>query len=125
MLPNQQTLAGCLGRLFRAKCCNASVLQDDRRRGGVGNRDVVVAVHLRDPPGQRAAHRHPIEELHPLRPRLLDPVMDGVAGKRLRIVHDLVQAKLIELLVDESGPLGAAWSDLALRLARDVTPWLG
>ena len=83
----------------------AAVLQNDRRRRGVGDRDVIVAVHLRHLPGQRAAHRHPVEELDALRARELDPVMDRVARERLRIVHDLVQAKLIELLVDESGPL--------------------
>jgi len=65
---------------------------------------MVVAVKLADLSRQRATHRHPIEEFNALSTSLLDQIMDREAGEPLRVVGDIIEAKLIELFIEKSGP---------------------
>jgi len=52
---------------------------------------MVVATELAHPPGQCPAHGHPVEEFHTLRAGLFDPIVDRVAGQRLRLGYDFVR----------------------------------
>src|SRR5215831_20962619 len=77
--------------------------EHNRGGRGIGDRDVIVAVQLRHFAGQRTAHRHPIEKFNPLGPGQLDELRDRVADEFVGLARKLVEAELIELLVDESG----------------------
>ena len=49
--------------------------------------------------GERAAHRHPVEELDALRAGVLDQIVDRVARQRFGVGDELVQAELSNSLL--------------------------
>ncbi len=59
-----------------------AVLQHHGRRRGIGDRDVIVAVHFAHLPGQRAAHRHPVEKFDALGAGFFDEIVDRIARQR-------------------------------------------
>lgn len=76
------------------------IVINNGRRGRVGDWDVIVAAKLAHAPGHRSAHRHPVEKFNPLRAGELNPIVHRIAGERVGLADDLVEAMRVELLID-------------------------
>jgi hypothetical protein len=81
--------------------------QRQHRRGRVGDRDVVVAVHLLHAFAPAAvsarAHGQPHQQLHALGAGFLDQFMDAELRGPFRVALQALQELQVERLVDEAG----------------------
>ena len=98
-----------IGRGKGSPQASGGLLEQQDRRGRVGDRDVVAVLQLAHAIGNRAARGDPVQELDALRAGLLDDLLGRVLEQRMRVVDECAQAVAIELRVDEAARVPSSW----------------